>query len=1278
LFETYPSFRDIEFIYYYNPSSKKTFVANPTKNTISFNLFYYETADGHGTLRLQDKVKRIFAHELQHFIQRAEGLSEGSTQIREFRRLVESDNRIESELSLDEREYYMEVAQRSYLEALGEVEARDVSNRINLSDSERLEIKPDGMFEKGGKVSSWEMPDASILRYGQKLKDNHPEIWDAGGNITGNESFENLKEVSKRGYWLESEKEFYGRWQSFMARHQHNHNLAGVVANIKWASWGNIGEAKAKEVVEGSNKFEQGGMVNKSVWYRKYNGNEPFKTSVTLGKYGSGIYFSSQKNSRFEGEHEIECVVNYTKPYTFEGSILPNLEYHRDREKSGLSKQDFTDSIFNKGYDAIIVKHKDSWGDELIIRDSTLVDYKDITHNKISDIDYKKVSEKQPFLNYSNNVVKEKFGSVFKDGFPIFSHNSENEILQGYGELENGSHVKYDKENLDWIIDNSEKFEEGGKVEPNNSFRDMCNRDAMDKYDAVIDWDMTFVYSKDGEVIEAVGEFYDGRKFEIKTEDLEMRIVEEYLNPPETFENGGKVEKPHEKPVFDFMKSNPMGQAKAIKLLSKLIRADGVVLTNYKWIEGFERGLKVETSKINSSKSEKGYVEKPVIGNRIVDSKAEQDYYIYLENGGETYTKFLERKSDYDSVIAKKENAERDIKNAERESKQKEANEKYKLAKENEIKSYIENGIEPTLSKRLSFFQNKIEQLKSKRSTDSQKEEIAFNERMIEQTKEQVQKSYKIATELYVIINGEVEKKYDWKVGDKVIYDGRIETVIEQVTVNHLHIAKDVAYKVEKREGIHNQYISYDGLFPVSASTQEANKENKEAEIINDLVLNYGWTKKSDVSAKKNVKGGTTGGDGNPSGNRIVIASFDTDNGKRYLELHSGWDRVVDISIDLLEPKEASEKFNNLVNQWAEFTKEKKKEEIREASIVPQFNQNELNDAIQALEISEQLREANKLKLLSFVIDRLINVQDLKPSMVEAKAKELGLQHAGHAEAKLVKEVVELATILYAKGQSFEDCVDIYNLQSTLKQRTSESVLLQQYSTSLPIAYTMGKFCGIDKEGQYFEPSAGNGMLTIIANPKNFTVNEIDKDRLWSLKKQGFKQILNQDGKEPFDLGKFDAIITNPPFGNNVKPAIANGVKLEKLEHVMVANCLKHLKDNGKSAIIVGGHLEYKEKGIKGLQDWFFFIYLASSFNVVDIINIDSHKLYYKMGTTFPLKVILIDGVKKDMLPSPKEIEKYANGVISDWISKKDLPQSEKFSTNLVDSFYTLNKRVNG
>lgn len=114
------------------------------------------------------------------------------------------------------------------------------------------------MSNNGKKVvllKDFEMPDSEILRYGQKLKKDHPEIWKAGGNIRGNESFRKLVEISQRGYWLKSEQEFYVRWKSFKARHQHNHNLAGVVANIKWASWGNIGREGAKEVIEGSKKF---------------------------------------------------------------------------------------------------------------------------------------------------------------------------------------------------------------------------------------------------------------------------------------------------------------------------------------------------------------------------------------------------------------------------------------------------------------------------------------------------------------------------------------------------------------------------------------------------------------------------------------------------------------------------------------------------------------------------------------------------------------------------------------------------------------------------------------------------------------------------------------------------------------------------------------------------------------------------------------------------------------------------------------------------------------
>ena len=115
-----------------------------------------------------------------------------------------------------------------------------------LNEFDELELK------KGGEISSdkFVMPSKEILEYGQFLKEKHPEVWKAGGNIFGNKAFENLKKVSKRGYWLESERWMYDKWQSFVKRHQHNHQLAGVVANVKWASWGNIGKAEAKSVIE--------------------------------------------------------------------------------------------------------------------------------------------------------------------------------------------------------------------------------------------------------------------------------------------------------------------------------------------------------------------------------------------------------------------------------------------------------------------------------------------------------------------------------------------------------------------------------------------------------------------------------------------------------------------------------------------------------------------------------------------------------------------------------------------------------------------------------------------------------------------------------------------------------------------------------------------------------------------------------------------------------------------------------------------------------------------
>jgi hypothetical protein len=339
----------------------------------------------------------------------------------------------------------------------------------------------------------------------------------------------------------------------------------------------------------------------------------------------------------------------------------------------------------------------------------------------------------------------------------------------------------------------------------------------------------------------------------------------------ETPKTEPKVEIMPNKPIFEFMKSNPMQQARAITSLEKLIRADGKVVKIHEWIENFEKGLEIGMSKLGSSKSEKGYVEKPTIGNHIMFTKAEQEYYKYLENGGENYTSYLNKKKEYDAILKKKADEERAIKDKERESENQKREEAMQVAKDNEIKNFIENGKEANLKRFLSKWENEIENLKTQRQSENRDSQIAFAERMIQQTKEQVDKSYKIATELYKIADNKVVKKYDWKVGDKVLYGDKIETTILEVR-EPFALSKDISYKVEKEEGIYNQYIGYDGIFPIKKEeTQKIEpKSEPKTEILPnqpakydirkttggwavDVYENGNWTFVAKYSAKKDA-----------------------------------------------------------------------------------------------------------------------------------------------------------------------------------------------------------------------------------------------------------------------------------------------------------------------------------------------------------------------------------------------------------------------------------------
>jgi hypothetical protein len=134
-------------------------------------------------------------------------------------------------------------------------------SKINQSAGNGVPIKnPNGSFDDdpeeykdGGNVIQFNpnhTPSKAILNYAKKIKSDYPNVWDKGGNIFGNEAFNNLKRVSERGYWLDSEKWMYIKWRSYIARHKQDFRINGVIAMLKWVDKVNKGWSYMKDLIE--------------------------------------------------------------------------------------------------------------------------------------------------------------------------------------------------------------------------------------------------------------------------------------------------------------------------------------------------------------------------------------------------------------------------------------------------------------------------------------------------------------------------------------------------------------------------------------------------------------------------------------------------------------------------------------------------------------------------------------------------------------------------------------------------------------------------------------------------------------------------------------------------------------------------------------------------------------------------------------------------------------------------------------------------------------------
>ena len=269
------------------------------------------------------------------------------------------------------------------------------------------------------------------------------------------------------------------------------------------------------------------------------------------------------------------------------------------------------------------------------------------------------------------------------------------------------------------------------------------------------------------------------------------------------------------------------------------------------------------------------------------------------------------------------------------------------------------------------------------------------------------------------------------------------------------------------------------------------------------------------------------------------------------------------------------------------------------------------------------------------------------------KAKKIAKYFGISSETEIMQSC-ELAIVLESRRiaqngnsirQQYEELKDLYERQVNIKPLDTKSKILQQYSTPCPLAYLLGTFIkgSSSRKERYFEPSAGNGMLTI-ALPENKTcVNEIDEVRISNLQSQNFANVWNFDSSniknlQKEEIGTYKGVITNPPFGKleRKEQITRNGWDINTLDYKMAIYALDTMLDNGRASIIVGGKMwnaywkqissSNSDKEVLFGQFKTFLGYLYAQYNVVDVIYIDGEYIYRKQGTQYPIVVILVDG----------------------------------------------------
>jgi hypothetical protein len=219
-------------------------------------------------------------------------------------------------------------------------------SEINQADGNGVAINPPSgidddpqEYKEGGKIefNPNKLPKKSILKYAEMIRTKYPEIWKLGGNIFGNQAFKNLKRVSERGYWEDSEEWMYIKWRSYVARHIHDFRIEGVIAMLKWVDTVEKGWPYMKQLIEEKiDKIES----KKKGWKHKAD-------KMKDGGNTNNSNNKDENKKRTKKESIIEEAISY---------ISRGVSAAKEKQPTGISEQKIKDLESQFAFDFAIKK----------------------------------------------------------------------------------------------------------------------------------------------------------------------------------------------------------------------------------------------------------------------------------------------------------------------------------------------------------------------------------------------------------------------------------------------------------------------------------------------------------------------------------------------------------------------------------------------------------------------------------------------------------------------------------------------------------------------------------------------------------------------------------------------------------------------------------------------------------------------------------------------------------------------------------------------------------